>query len=255
MKRFCYLILSAFVLLAGIAYWLSVSQAQSPEPRSILEKAIEAHGGAENIGKPRMGILKGISKGDGPEISQEETFDLPKRWKRVTSATLDGKRRVSFDLMVDGKLWQWDDGIEPQETPNTANAQPYFAIVSLLLHLTKEKVKLTRLQKTKVNGDSAAGFRATWDSSTAADYYFDAKTGLLVQSRFTFQSQAGKDLATKTVYTDYKDDDGVMLARRRTTYVKGGEFKDYVLLTDYLVTEVRILNTIANDVFSLPGKK
>lgn len=247
MKRFSFFILLPFVTFVGVAYWLAVSHAQSPEPHALLEKAIEAHGGAKNIAKHRMGTLKGRTEGKGGEITQEETFDLPKRWKRVTSATLDGKRRVSFDVMIDGKLWRWDEGAKPKETPNKDNAQPYFAALSFLLDLTKEKVKLSPLQKTKVNGESAAGLRATWDRSVA-DYYFDDKTGLLVQSRFTFQFEPGKDIETKTVYSDYKEEDGVKIARRRTTYIKGGEFKDFV------VTEVRIVNAIADEVFNLPGK-
>ena len=44
------------------------------------------------------------------------------------------------------------------------------------------------------------------------------------------------------------------LARRRTTYIKGGPFKDFVLLSDHVVTELRILGAIPNEAFALPGK-
>lgn len=253
MKRFCYFMIVTCVSVAGIAAWLSVSNGQSPEPRSILERAIEAHGGARNISKPRIGTLKGKSEGEGPEITQEETFDLPKRWKRITSATVDGKQRVAFTLMVDGKLWQWDDGMAPQESPNLMNAQPYFACVSGLLDLTPATVKLSPVRKTKVNGESAVGFNASWDRF-AGDFYFSEKTGLLLQATFTVRFNDGKDRETKTVFSDYKDDDGVMLARRRMTYIKGGTFRDFVLLSDHVVTELRILSTIPNEMFTLPGK-
>ena len=250
MKRFCFFVVLPVVSLGGIAYWLSLLHAQSPEPRSILEKAIEAHGGAKNIGKNRMGTIKGKTEGKGIEITQEETFDLPKRWKRITSATLDGKRRVSFDVMIGAKHWQWDEGEKPQEVQNRANAQAYFSSLSVLLDLAQEKVKLSRLQKTKVNGESAAGLRATQSES---DYYFDEKTGLLVESKFKFQYD-GKDLVAKTVYSDYKEHDGVKLPRRRTTYMRGGDFKDFVLTTDFVVTEVTIVDTIADELFALPGR-
>src|ERR1700736_3583230 len=132
LKRFCYFILLLIVALAGLAYGYSVLHPQSPEPRSILEKAIEAHGGAKNIGKSRMGTLKGKTQG-GDEMTMEETFDLPKRWKRVTSGIINGKRRVAFTLMIEGNLWQWDEGMKPQQTPNLENAQAYFTGVSVLL--------------------------------------------------------------------------------------------------------------------------
>ena len=254
MKRFFCFILLPFLSLAGVIYLLSLLHAQSPEPHSIIEKAIEAHGGVKNISKNRMGMMEGKTEGKEIEITQEETFDLPKRWKRKTSATLEGKRRISFDVMIGAKLWQWNEGEKPQQVPNDANAQAYFSTLSILLDLSQEKVKLSPLQKTKVNGESAVGLRATWDNS-GSDYYFNEKSGLLVESRFTFQPEPGKDFHTKTVFSDYKEHDGVKIPCRRTTYVKGKEFNDFVLLTDFVVTEVTILDTVPDEVFAFPDKR
>lgn len=253
-KRFWYLSVLAIVSLVAISYRVWIAGGQAPDPRAILDKAIEAHGGAANINKRRMGMLKGKTIGTDSEFTQEETFDLPKRWKRITASAFEGKRRVSTDVMIDGKLWRWEERTEAREIKNDGSIQPYFAALSVLLDLKQKKAKLSELKKVKVKGDSAVGFRASWDS-VAADYYFDERTGVLVQSKFTFQPEPGKSFDTETVYSDYKDVDGVKLAHRRTTYVKGGDFETFVLLTDFVVEEVRILQTIPNEVFSVPGKQ
>lgn len=224
-----------------------------PEPQSILKKAIAAHGGKKNITKPRMGVLKGISKAEGPEISQEETFDLPKRWKRVTTGTFEGERKVSFNLMIQEKLWQWEEGAEAQPARNQAGAKSHFAAIEVLLDLTDEKVKLSPLKRITVNNQSAIGFRAVWDGGTA-DYYFDEKTELLLQSRFGWQPERGIELESKTVFGEYKEIDGVKFPHRRTSYIKGGNFKDYVLLSDFTITEVKFVDSIPDNAFSLPKK-
>src|SRR5437762_773106 len=96
-----------FWFLCFVCLPILVSCQQAPDPHSILKKAIAAHGGAKNIAKPRMGMLKATNK-EG-DITQEEFFDLPKRWKRTTVGTFKDEKRTSFNLMIDGKFWECDE--------------------------------------------------------------------------------------------------------------------------------------------------
>ena len=153
--------------------------------------------------------------------------------------------------MTEGKLWDWEDGAAVQLAENQTGSQPHFGVITVLLELLHDKVELTPLKRIKVNDRSATGFRASWDGRTA-DYYFDETTGLMVQSGFKWEPEAGKEFDSKTVFADYKEIDGVKFPHRRTTYIKGGEFRNYVLLTEFIVTDVRIADKLPEGTFSLP---
>jgi hypothetical protein len=248
--RFLFVSIGIFL---GLPMFASCQNA--PEPRILLKKAIAAHGGEKNITKPRVGMLKGTNNKKGDlEITQEEVFDLPKQWKRVTTGAFEGQRRTSFDLMIEGKFWEWENGEQARQTENQRGAQPYFAVATVLLDLTGEKVKLSLLEKKKFNDRSAFGLRAAWDGG-GADYYFDTTSELLIESSFIWRGDPGKEFESKTLFGDYKEIDGIKLPHRRSTYIKRGEAKEYVLVSDFVVTEVRILNKLPDDAFSLPKQK
>ena len=217
-------------------------------------KAIGAHGGEKNLRKPRKGILKATNKFDGFDVLQEEFFDIPKQWKRVTTGTIDGKRKVSYDLCVDDTVWAWEDGGEVQQTQNKNGAMPYFGHLTLLLDFASADFKLTPLKKREINGRLLNGISVSRIRG-AGDYYFDSATGLLVESNYKWVPEPGKEYDTRTTFGEFKDVDGVKLAHRRTTYIKGKDSEDFVLSIDIVVSEVRILEALPNSTFSHPEKK
>lgn len=228
-----------------------VSCQELPEPALILQKAIEAHGGEENIKKPRKGILKGADNVHA-EMTQEEFFDLPDRWKRTTSAVIKEKRRAAFLLVVDDKCWKWEAGGAPKETENEGNeteAKPHLAVLTLLLEL--QDVKLSPIKGVTVDSQLTVGFRAE-KGETPAECYFAKDTGLLVQTNFKWQSAPGNEFATKLVLSDFREVDGVKLPYRRTYYIKGGDFKNTTLLSDFQVKELKIVDKLPDDTFDLP---
>jgi hypothetical protein len=238
----------AVISFFPLGIFMLASCQDNPEPHSVLKKAIAAHGGADKISKPRLGVLRGKDEKDGPKLDQEETFDLPGRWKRVIRGQIAGKRKTWFAQRSEGKLWEWEEGMEPELAKNQAGSQPHFGVLTVLLTLTGDKVKLSRLRKTTIDGKSAVGFRALWDAN-AADYYFDEETELLVQSSFTWIPEPGREYESKTIFRDYKELDGVKFPYRRTTYIRGDSIRDFVTLT------VKILEELPDDVFELLKKK
>jgi len=57
------------------------------------------------------------------------------------------------------------------------------------------------------------------------------------------------------VLGDYKEFDGVKLPFRRTNYVRRGKDGEYVQNADFVVTEVKKLDQISDDLFSVPKAK
>jgi hypothetical protein len=239
-------------LVVCLACPILVSCRAAAEPRALLEKAIEAHGGEENLKKARKGILKGIDKGTGDgtmAITQEEFFDLPKRWKRSTSGVINDKRRTSFLLAVDGRFWQWEEGDAAKETKNEAEAKPHLALLETLLEL--RDTKLSAIKGVDVQGRATAAFRAEKDQNPG-EFYFAKDTGLLVQLNFKWQSEPGKQFETKLVLSEYREVDGVKLPFRRIYYIKGGGFNDFTLLSDFKVNELKFVDKLPDNAFALP---
>jgi hypothetical protein len=193
----------AFALLG----FTMVACQTSPEPRKILNAAIDAHGGEKNIKKPRKCTLTATSKKGDSEITTEEKFDLPNRWKRTTSAVIEGKKRVAFGLFADGKLWQWEEGGDPVQSEGGV-AQPSLGVLDFLLDLTADKVKLSYLGKKRVNGLPARGIRAEWEGG-GGDYFFDEKTALLCEANLLWEIRPGTRAKSRTVFGDFKDFDGL----------------------------------------------
>ncbi|MBI3411110.1 MAG: TIGR03067 domain-containing protein [Planctomycetes bacterium] len=249
--------------IASMALFLALPvliSAQDTDPRSLVTKAISAHGGEKNITKPRMGIVKstgkmqlrGFGEKNDSETSQEEVFDLPKRWKRVTIGSFEGEKITAFNLMIDGKFWEWEDGGEPRQSKGSSPGHR-FQVVTGLLDLLKEKTKLSPLKDMTIQGQSVAGVRASWDGETA-DYYFDTKTGLLVQVVFKYELEPGKPRDTKVVFADYKEVDGVKFSFRRTQYVSGVELKEkFDMVTSDVIKELKILEIVQDELFRLPA--
>src|SRR5215510_7362523 len=166
------------ILLIAAFFPLLVScRRELPEPHSILQKAIDAHGGQENIKKPRKGILKGTDEAN-PEITQEEFFDLPEQWKRHTTRIGTSKPRSSFLLMIDGELWEWEEGSEAKRTEKPSRHSPHFAVLTTLLELCD--AKLSAVNGVNVERRTTFGFRADKDQNVG-EFYFAKDTGLLAQ--------------------------------------------------------------------------
>jgi hypothetical protein len=65
------------IALGTIGIWLAAAQRGLETPQAILDKAIAAHGGEENLSKWKMGRIKMTYKADIAEGGTDETFYLP----------------------------------------------------------------------------------------------------------------------------------------------------------------------------------
>lgn len=250
MKRFHLLIVFFLVLLVGGVLLLSEYLGQSPDPLIVLEQAIAAHGGEKEIDKPRIGILRATSKGDAGDSEIEELFDLPGRWRKKMVSTKEGRKHTSFGLVFDDQAWKWELGGKAKKVDRGQVAS--LADFSILLDLHQMDIKLESLRQTRVQGESASGFRAHWGDGTV-DYYFDKKVGLLAQNIATVRSDRMKGpLEVRTAFSDYRDLDGVKFPYRRTSYVSPKESPKLVVVTEMVITEVRFLDAVPRGAFDIP---
>ena len=225
------------------------------EPKAILAKAIQAHGGKKNILKPRKAHLKGIDQVDPKNTATyEDWFDLPSLWKRVLVDFPGGKKHTLFVLKTDGKLWQWKEGGEVRE-PDDADrvVPPYFGVIAKIVELTDKKYKLSPIKDVEVSGKTAVGLRVRWDKNQA-DCYFDQASGLLVRWDMIWEPKPNMKSHQMSLYEDYKETDGVKIPYRQRVYLTS-DAGDHIQVADIVLKEAKILEKLPEHTFSLPKKE
>lgn len=204
-----------FLIIGFVALLLHPAGAASAEePRALLERAIQAHGGAEQLERTKKGHIK--AKVESVRLNVpvtyeiEEWFDLPSRYKHARVRSGDG---TSSEYVFTRKEAWGRQGTGPIETYPTHRALPmdrhWHAVLLTLLLLRNKDIQLKSLPEETKDGRTNAGFKAT-SSQASSDFFFDKSTGLLARTRrTTSHSLTGEDEIGDTTYEDYQYIQGV----------------------------------------------
>src|SRR5262245_17406416 len=100
-------------------FFALASCAQADEATAVLERAIQAHGGAARLERTKRGHIKAEMKGKLPgnvfQVTWEETFDLPNRYRWKIEGTKSGSS-CDMELGFDGrKGWSRQGQFLPQD--------------------------------------------------------------------------------------------------------------------------------------------
>lgn len=212
-----YLLPGVFTLL-----FLLPGSASAEDARSILDRAIQAHGGAARLERTKKGHIKAqidahLWNADF-KIECEEIFDLPARyWRTVNGKSADTSFHLEY--AITGKKGWVQEGTEPardisvREPPTVA--RQWHAVLAMLLLLREKDVQLKKLPDDTKEGHVFLGFHATSSSQGSADLYFDKSTGLLARTQRPVQDLLSYgDASSKTIYDDYRDIQGVQFPMR-----------------------------------------
>jgi hypothetical protein len=224
-------------------------------PRATLQAAIKAHGGAEKLARTLTGTL--LARGEStlaPEvrssISWEETFELPRRYRRSIKGQFAGEEFSMEYAVTDGKGWVRQNGGEPRDYQGDKRplSHSWNAVLGLLPSCLGEGVKLGPGGREKVEGREAIGVRASGDPlGGEAVLFFDARSGLLVKSKRRVQHPLSrKEVDGETVFGDYKEVSGVQYPHRITTYMEGKK------ATDMTIIRIELLKKVEDRLFDKP---
>lgn len=195
---------------------LFAGTAVAEDAHALLERAIEAHGGAARLERTKRGHLKAnIEASLGKDVTQfelEETFDLPGRYRRTVNGSVNDKP-FHVDMAVTGKEGWVRDGNGPTRAGSVRQQLPltqhWHAILAMLLLLRDKDIDLTPLPDETKEGRKFAGLRAT-NRQGSSDAYFDKSTGLLARSKRTMpEILGGKEAIVESFYDDYRDIQGI----------------------------------------------
>lgn len=224
------------VSVAGMIL-LYAGAAAAEDARALLERAIEAHGGAARLERTKKGYLKGkVEASQGNVASKyelEETFDLPARYRRTFNGS-DNDTPFHLDMAFTGKEGWVRKGDGPAHDGSVREqltlVQHWHAILAMLLLLRGKDIDLTPLPDETKEGRAFAGLRAA-SRQGSSDVYFDKSTGLLARSKRVMpELLGGKEATVESFYDDYRDIQGIHYPMKIRT-VAGDAFVTTVTLS------------------------
>lgn len=255
--------LTSTILLVQILFTATV-QAQD-DPKTILTKAIAAHGGADNLVKQNISRARSsgtvIAQGMELPFTAETVAELPDRLKTTLTVTVQGMKLAQVQVLNGGKAWIQLFG-NTTEVPgpvlNEMKETVYVSQCQTLVPLLRDaEYKLTPLAEIKVQNRPAVGFNVAALGHRDLKMYFDKETMLLVKvERRTIDvtarraidgvEQQPKEILRETFLSDYKEIDGV---KTPTKVVLLNDGQPYV---NSIVSETQYLEKVDPKIFSRP---
>jgi hypothetical protein len=228
------------VCLAAVLAVVAAGAARADDKadsKAVIEKAIKAAGGEDNLAKFKAFTFKMKGKwygmGDGIDYTGEVVVEVPDK-SRVKIDTGVGDMKFTIINVSNGdKVWtKFNDqttAVDDKDQIKEAKEERYADRVQSLLPLVKEKgFKLEALGEVKVDGKPAVGVRVSHEGQRDINLFFDKESGLLVKSERTVKDfmAGGNEQQQESLFSDYKEIGGVKHALKLVVNRDGKKYVD-----------------------------
>lgn len=200
-----------------------------PHPRAILDKAIEAHGGAANL--KRFQALKVTGKGklhSGDRVipyDGEFACQWPDRtWFSIKFETQ--QRKYHLVGAINGvRGWSTANGIKERdidaeiaEEREMLHADWIGSLRAMLDH----PIPIAYAGEARIEGQAAVGITVSDEGHRPVKLFFDKKSGLLLKSEAQAKDpESHQEYAYEEIYSDYRTVQGLKFAMRTKVLKKG----------------------------------
>jgi hypothetical protein len=246
-------------LAAALALAVPAARAdEQADLQKVIDKAIKAGGGAENLGKYKASTFKMKGKfygmGDGIDYTGEVAQQQPDKSRFQIDGEINNMKVTFFTRVTDGKkIWVKRINEETKEVTDKeevaeAKESVHTERVTTLLALKEKGFQLASLGEVKVDDKPAVGIRVTHKGFRDVNLFFDKDSGLLVKSETNVKDfdMNGKEFTQETLYGDYKEINGVLVARK---IVVNRDGKKYV---DAEISDLEVKEKLDDSVFAKP---
>lgn len=226
-------------LLVLVAFLLGtpIQADDSIDPKALVQKAIQAHGGAKALKKyvAAEQTIEGTVDVMGQELKLVGNWWVqhPGYMKNEMLITV-GENQLSFvNVVAKDQGWISVNGMTqemPMDMLESAQQEVHASNLSRLIPLLDTVNKLKSLGEKKIADKPAIGIRVSNKKYKDVDLYFDKKTNLLAQMEVEIKDfmQGGKMVKQALIFGDYKKDNAglqqpttVILKRGGETYLEG----------------------------------
>jgi hypothetical protein len=242
-----------FLSIPALLILAIASPLRAQDAKLILEKAVKAHGGEENLTKLTATHAK--AKGSLDIMGQtieftSENWSAPNKLRQELQIDLGGMKVALIQVANGDKAWQSAGGMTMEmEGPqlDEMKASLHAAKVESLLPLLKEKdFTLTALGESMVNGKPALGIKVEARGQKTMNLYFDKDSGLLVKSARKALSPAGTEVDSESIVKEYMDAGGIKHAKKAVVNQDGKKFLEVE------VTEAKASEKLDDKLFQKP---
>jgi hypothetical protein len=229
--------------------------------RAVIAKAIQAHGGADNLKKYQAVRMKFKGqrdrRGEAVAFTGDSAFQLPDRLRMEIQTTAAGNRHKIVQVLNGDKGWVSLDGKTQNmdgEMLSQIREQLYTDEVTRLTPLNDKAFKLAPLDEKKVAGRDAVGVRVEHEGHRPIRLYFDKANGLLLKSEARVRSEVrasklgerNSEVDQEAFYEDYRKVNGMQVAHRTRVLRDGRPFLEAE------ATEVKVAEKLPDSTFAKP---
>jgi hypothetical protein len=215
-------------IVGAVTFLLLGSSLVAQSPAEIVERAINAHGGAEALNKMKTfeQVAKGRCSLGGPDLDavREAKWSLPDHalltlemnpqgaklktviglnglsgWVRANADSAQDLKPGQYDLIADESWAHWLCSIAP---------------------LTQKGLKLSAVSQIQVDGQAADGVRIVKEGRPEVTLYFSKSNGLLVKALARIKD-GGNTASKEWTFAGHKDYSGVRLPSKITETQNG----------------------------------
>jgi hypothetical protein len=244
----------AVILVASTSAGMS---RENDPARAVVEKAMQAAGGAEKLARHRAGTWEGRGTYHGFGGVRFTIEGARQGEDQVAMKTVSASPGGAFTrvLVVNrDRGWLVMNG-QTRELDKEALAEEkerlYGNWVATLLPLADGKFRLTHLGESKAGDRAVVGVEVISDGHRPVRLFFDRETGLLAkkETRAKAPQGTGEDVTEEVVFSDYRPADGVKHASKVKVFV-GGK-----LTAETEITAHRPAKELDDKHFARPGSE
>ena len=205
--------------------------------KAIVEKAIKAHGGQDKLTNflGSTSTLKGKVHVMGMDLDYTMEFwvQLPAKLKYNLEFEVMGQKLKMVQVIAGDKGWMTnpaDNAVMDlnKEFMDEAKEQMYHRLVHTLAPLTGKEFTLSPLGDNKVGDRPVVGIKVSHKGHRDVNLFFDKETHVLLKAEAQVKDlmAGGNEVLQETIYSNYKDVDGIKVATKLVIKRDGKEFVD-----------------------------
>lgn len=207
-----------FVLAGGPAARAEADK----DVQTIVDKAIKAHGGADNLKKftASTSKMKGTVNVNDMEItfSGTSSTQFPDKQKTELTADVNGMQFTVTQAINGNKGWMDVNGTVMdmnKEMLEATREQIHAAGITGLRTLNEKGNKLSSLGEVKVGDKTAVGVRVQREGFRDVNVFFDKDKGLLLRAESRGKDpMSGEEFTAESTFSDYKDVGGIQMPHK-----------------------------------------
>jgi hypothetical protein len=252
MRRMLAGVLVTCLVLGGVSAVYAEGQADA---RAIIDKAIQATGGKEKLTKLKGITMKAKGKvvimGMDLNFTVEASVQMPNKTRTQFEGDFQGNKFTRLQIINGSKGWVSMAGMVtdmPENELINGQEEMYADWVSTLVPLSEAAYTLAPLGESKVGDRAVVGVKVTHKDHKDVSLYFDKETGLLSKLSRRAKDPMQQEVDQDSIYSDYKDYDGVKRSRKTTVKHDGKDFLEFE------VSEYKATEKLEDNLFEMPGQ-